>query len=217
MNVGVKGLFGPSFAFGLSNDSAGPAHDRVADGLIPRPRVEGTHVQNVVGLFNDRVEAENAVHRLRNSGVSPDAISVAMKATEVTSDPGPTSAPTLAESTGTTDLAAEGTAVGAVSGAAVGTLVGLLVAGSTFVLPGVGTFLVAGPLAAALTGAGVGAASGGLIGALVGSGIPESEAGVLATEVETGRAIVVARVDENESADVRLIFDEEGSRRTYCV
>jgi hypothetical protein len=172
-------------------------------------------MQNIVALFDDRIEAENAIHHLRNSGISPDAISIAMKDTRVSSDPDPS--PTLAEATGASDLTAEGTAVGAVSGAAVGTLVGLLVAGSTVVLPGVGTFLVAGPLAAALTGAGVGAASGGLLGALVGSGIPESEAGGLVRNVEAGRIIVVVRVPDSEADGVRLIFDEEGSLRTYSV
>src|SRR5437764_731541 len=79
----------------------------------------------------------------------------------------------LIDTTGAGDMSGEGAAVGAVSGAAVGTLVGLALVGSSLVLPGVGTFLVGGPLAAALTGAGIGAASGGVIGALVGTGIPE--------------------------------------------
>ena len=43
-------------------------------------------------------------------------------------------------------------------------------------IPGVGPFIAAGPIMAALAGAGVGAAVGGLTGALVGMGIPEYEA-----------------------------------------
>jgi hypothetical protein len=175
-------------------------------------------MQTVVGLFDSRAEAEAAIHRLRAIGVSPDAISFAMK------DPRGDSAaavsgpePTLAEATGANDLAGEGTAVGAVSGAAVGTLVGLLVAGSTFVLPGVGTFLIAGPLASALAGAGVGAASGGLLGALIGSGIPEPEAQAFATDLQSGRVIVAARVDDALATEARRVFDEEGSRRTHSV
>ncbi len=170
-------------------------------------------MQNVVGMFTSRTEAEVAIHRLRGIGVPADSISIAMK-----DSGGSISAePTLAEATGTHDLAEEGTAVGALSGAAVGTLVGLLVAGSTFVLPGVGPLLIAGPLAAALTGAGVGAASGGVLGALVGSGVPEPEATHYLEGVQSGRVIVAAHVDSPMAADVRRIFDEEGSHRTHSV
>lgn len=170
-------------------------------------------MQNVVGMFEDRAGAEAAVHRLRNVGVDADSISVAMKDTRVMD---PLEA-TLAEATDTHDLTEEGAAAGAVSGAAVGTLVGLLVAGSTFLLPGVGAFLIAGPLAAALTGAGVGAASGGVFGALVGSGIPEPEATHYLEGVQAGRVIVAARVDDTLAHEVARIFDEEGSRRTHTV
>ncbi|GAC1465369.1 MAG: hypothetical protein NVSMB9_04890 [Isosphaeraceae bacterium] len=114
-------------------------------------------MHKVVGMFDSRVEAEAVVQRLKNVGVGPDSISVAIKHTHSSQGA------SLSEATGVKDLTEEGTAAGAVSGAAVGTLVGLLVAGSTFLLPGIGTFLVAGPLAAALTGAGVGAASGGVL------------------------------------------------------
>ena len=169
-------------------------------------------MQHVVGMFETRPEAEAAIDRLKAIGIRGDSISVALK-----DDKGGVAGSGLAESTGTHDLAEEGTAVGAVSGAAVGTLVGLLVAGSSFVLPGVGAFLIAGPLAAALTGAGVGAASGGVLGALVGSGIPEAEATHYLAGVESGHVILAVNVDDPLAAEVRRVFDEEGSRRTHAV
>jgi hypothetical protein len=43
-------------------------------------------------------------------------------------------------------------------------------------IPGLGPFIAAGPIMAALAGAGVGDAVGGLTGALIGMGIPEYEA-----------------------------------------
>jgi hypothetical protein len=42
-------------------------------------------------------------------------------------------------------------------------------------IPGLGRFIAAGPIMAALAGAGAGAAAGGLTGALIGMGIPELE------------------------------------------
>jgi len=164
--------------------------------------------QHVIGMFAGRHEAERAVQRLNEAGVGVDAISVAMR-----HDVGEASS-VLTEAAVTHDLGDDGSAVGAVSGAAVGTLVGLLVAGSTIVLPGVGPFLVAGPLVAALTGAGVGAASGGLLGALVGSGIPENEAPEFLAGVEAGRVIVVAHVNEPHTTEARTIFRNEGAQVT---
>ncbi len=165
-------------------------------------------MRTVVGLFDDRSKAESAINRLMSEGVDRDSISIAMKdAREATS---------LAEATGTNDLSGEGATAGAVSGAGVGALVGIALLGSTVLLPGLGTFLIGGPIAAALTGAGIGAASGGLIGGLVGAGIPEEEASHYASGIDKGGIFVSAQVSEAEVAEVRRIFDEEGSSRTYA-
>ena len=165
-------------------------------------------MRTVVGMFENRTEAQKAIERLQASGVGSDSISVAMKdATEAGS---------LSESTGTHDMSEEGATAGAVSGAGLGALVGLALVGSTFLLPGVGTFLIGGPLAAALTGAGVGAASGGLIGGLVGAGIPEEDAQAYSTGMEAGHILVTAHVPEDQTATARRIFDDEGSTRTYA-
>ena len=63
-------------------------------------------------------------------------------------------------------------ATGGVLGGALGWLAGI----GALAIPGVGPFIAAGPIMAALGGAAVGAAVGGLTGALVGMGIPEYEA-----------------------------------------
>ena len=95
-------------------------------------------------------------------------------------------------------------------------MVGIALLGSTVLLPGLGTFLIGGPIAAALTGAGIGAASGGLIGGLIGSGIPEDEAKHYADGIDRGAIFVSAHVPEGQVAEARRIFDEEGSARTYA-
>src|SRR5215218_7599816 len=144
-------------------------------------------MRTIVGMFETRPEAESAIHRLKASGVGTDLISIAMRDTREASD--------LVEATGANDMSAEGATAGVVSGAAVGTLIGLALVGSTFVLPGVGTFLIGGPLAAALTGAGIGAASG----------------------IEQGHILVSADVGDDQAQTVTRIFDEEGSRRTHTA
>src|SRR4051812_12495756 len=164
-------------------------------------------MRTIVGMFEARPEAESVIHRLKASGVGTELISIAMRDTREASE--------LVEATGANDMSAEGATAGVVSGAAVGTLVGLALVGSTFVLPGVGTFLIGGPLAAALTGAGIGAASGGLLGALIGAGIPEHEAEHYATGLESGQILVSAQVPDDQAPAVARIFEEEGSRRTH--
>jgi len=166
-------------------------------------------MRTIVGMFETRPEAESAIHRLKASGVGTELISVAMRDTSEAVD--------LVEATGANDMSAEGATAGVVSGAAVGTLIGLALVGSTFVLPGVGTFLIGGPLAAALTGAGIGAASGGLLGGLIGAGIPEHEAQHYASGLEEGHILVSAQVPDDQAPVVARIFDEEGSRRTHSA
>jgi uncharacterized membrane protein len=58
----------------------------------------------------------------------------------------------------------------------IGGTLGWLVGIGALAIPGLGPFIAAGPLMAALSGAAVGGAVGGLTGALIGMGIPEYEA-----------------------------------------
>ena len=64
--------------------------------------------------------------------------------------------------------APEGTAAGAGSGAVIGGALGWLVGIGALAIPGLGPFIAAGPIMAALAGIGVGGAVGGFTGALVG-------------------------------------------------
>jgi hypothetical protein len=165
-------------------------------------------MRTVVGLFEDRVSAESAIHRLMADGVDRDSISIAMKDVREAS--------AWSEQIEVNDLSSEGATAGLVSGAGVGVLVGMALVGSTVLFPGIGTIAIGGPIAAALTGAGIGAVSGGLIGGLIGSGIPEDEAQHYATGIERGGIFVSAHVPESKVAESRRIFDEEGSTRTYA-
>jgi hypothetical protein len=72
--------------------------------------------------------------------------------------------------------APEGTTTGALTGGTIGGTLGVLAGIGALSIPGVGPFIAAGPIMAALAGVGVGGAVGGLVGALVGMGIPEYEA-----------------------------------------
>lgn len=163
-------------------------------------------MEKVIGLFQTREEGEHALDRLKAIGISIDAISVAMKESAEAQD--------FVESASAYEVSGRGLAAYAVSGAAVGTLLGLALLGSTIVLPGIGTFLVAGPFAAAAAGAGIGAASGGVLGALSGAGIPDYEAETVARGLEQGQILLGATVHEAEVDEVMAVFEAEGSLLT---
>jgi hypothetical protein len=72
--------------------------------------------------------------------------------------------------------APEGATVGAGSGAVIGGVLGWLAGIGALAVPGVGPFLAAGPITAALAGVGAGATLGGIAGALIGLAMPQYEA-----------------------------------------
>ena len=84
----------------------------------------------------------------------------------------------------------EGATTGAGTGALLGGGLGWLVGIGALAIPGLGPFIAAGPIMAALAGAGVGGAVGGLTGALVGMGIPEYEAKRYEGRVKDGGILV---------------------------
>src|SRR5262245_8079259 len=75
-------------------------------------------------------------------------------------------------------------------------------------IPGVGPFIAAGPIMAALAGAGVGAAVGGLSGALIGLGIPEYEAKQYEGKIRQGNILIsVHSEDRDEVKQAKEIFE----------
>src|SRR6266536_4069408 len=97
------------------------------------------------------------------------------------------------ENAGTRDFAhekntkaPEGATTGAGTGGVLGGAMGWLLGIGAIAIPGLGPFIAAGPIMAALAGAGVGGAIGGIAGALVGIGISEYEANRYEGRVKDG-------------------------------
>ena len=118
------------------------------------------------GLYRTESELNDGVDALRAAGYRNTDISVLFPDNRGTKD--------FAHERNT--KAPEGTAAGATSGMAIGGALGRLAGIGARDIPGIGPFIAAGPIVAALAGAGAGGAVGGLLGALVGMGIPEYEA-----------------------------------------
>lgn len=148
-------------------------------------------------------QTDAIVRNLRASGFSGNDISVLM-----------------ADKTGTRDFALEnetkapeGAATGAGTGAVVGGALGWLAGIGALAIPGLGPFIAAGPILAALSGAAVGGTVGGLTGALVGMGIPEFEAKKYEGKVKSGSSLIsVHSEDSNETKRAKGIFEQAGAQ-----
>jgi hypothetical protein len=108
--------------------------------------------------------------------------------------------------------APEGAATGASGGAILGGALGWMVGIGALAIPGLGPFIAAGPIMAALAGAAGGAAAGGLTGALIGMGIPELEAKRYEGKVKDGNILMsVHTEDSKERERAKKIFENGGA------
>jgi hypothetical protein len=135
----------------------------------------------VVGVFENRIQAEKAMRDLEVAGFTSDQIGFVMKG-----DSGQT---TVTE-TDTGPSKTEGAVGGVLAGAGVGAMIG---AAASLLVPGIGPVLAGGILAASLGGAAMGAAAGGVLGGLVAAGVPEEEARVYESDFNAGRMLVTVR------------------------
>jgi uncharacterized protein (TIGR02271 family) len=149
----------------------------------------------VIGVFEDRRQADAAISELRKAGFREDQIGVASRQAE-----GEAATTTTGEQGTKWET---GAITGALAGAGLGGLVGLgIIAG---VIPVIGPVIAGGTLAVILANAAGGAAIGGLLGALTGAGIPEEEARYYQGEFEAGRTLVTVTADGRYDEAVAIL------------
>jgi len=156
---------------------------------------------SVFGLFHDEATLARAVDALKAAGFRETDISALL----------PDRASTQAFAHEKHTKAPEGAAAGATAGVIGGGTVGLLLGLGAIAIPGLGAFLAAGPIVAALAGAGAGGAVGTLTGALIGMGIPEYEAKRYESFLHDGGALVSVHADDEDWArKARSLLDGFG-------
>ncbi|MGZ5565391.1 MAG: quinol:electron acceptor oxidoreductase subunit ActD [Limisphaerales bacterium] len=156
----------------------------------------------VFGIYPSYASVENGVDALRTAGFRNEDISALFP-----------------EGTGTKEFAhekntkaPEGATTGAGSGALVGGAMGWLLGIGAIAIPGLGPFIAAGPIMAALAGAGVGGAVGGIAGALIGMGIPEYEAKRYQNRVREGRILIAVHSENaDQTRSAKQIFQDSGA------
>jgi hypothetical protein len=123
------------------------------------------------------------------------------------------------DKTGTKDFAheqhtkaPEGAATGAGTGGILGGAFGWLLGIGALAIPGLGPFVAAGPIMAALSGAAAGAALGGITGALIGMGIPEYEAKRYEGKIKEGNILISVHTEDSAERDrAKEIFSRAGA------
>lgn len=157
----------------------------------------------VICIVPTESQAENIVDSLRTAGFFPSDISILMP-----------------DTTGVRDMghekhskAPEGTSTGASTGAVVGGALGWLAGIGALAIPGIGPFVAAGPIMAALGGAAIGAAGGGVVGGLIGLGMPEWEAKQYEGKLNEGNVLISVHTEDNAQAKrAEEIFKAAGAK-----
>ncbi len=146
---------------------------------------------SVFGIVKSHSQAEQMVERLQSAGFATSEISVLLPDDEGKHDIGHVKA----------TKAPEGATTGAATGGVTGGVLGLLAGIGALAIPGVGPFIAAGPIMAALSGAAVGATTGGVVGGLIGMGIPEIEAKRYEEKLKSGNYLIAVHTNDGDQED----------------
>lgn len=150
-------------------------------------------------IAEDRPTALSILESLRANGFRTSEISLVMAHRDEDGDiavEGHTKAP-------------EGATTGAGSGLLLGGALGWMAGIGALAIPGLGPFIAAGPIMAALGGAAIGSAAGGVTGGLIGMGFSEYEAKQYETYLQDNNALISVRVENDDEVDrVKEIFEK---------
>jgi hypothetical protein len=159
--------------------------------------------KSVFCIATTRDQADRIVDELKNAYFSNNDISVLFPDKGTTRD--------FAHEKNT--KAPEGAVTGAGAGGAIGGALGWIAGIGALAIPGVGPFIAAGPIIAALSGAAIGATVGGITGGLIGLGIPELEAKRYEGKVKAGNLLISVHTENGEEITrAKDIFTAAGAQ-----
>ena len=159
--------------------------------------------KSVFCIATSRDQADRIVDQLKDANFSNNDISVLFP------DKGSSRDFAHEKNTKAPEGAVTGAGTGGVMGGALGWLVGI----GALAIPGVGPFIAAGPILAALSGAAIGAAAGGIAGGLIGLGIPELEAKRYEGKVKEGNLLLSVHTENSEEIKrAKEIFTQAGAQ-----
>jgi uncharacterized membrane protein len=148
-------------------------------------------LSTIIGVFDGKRDAENAMDEIKKSGIKSDEISIVAREDQIN------------EGNDEQDLTN-----GATTGGTLGGLAGLLAGAGALTIPGIGPVLAAGPLAAGISGL----AAGGLTGSLIDLGVDEDRGQYYEGEVRKGAILASVETDQSKVNDVASQMRRNGAR-----
>jgi hypothetical protein len=156
----------------------------------------------VFGIAKSEPQAIRIANDLRSAGFSDNDISVLFPDKAGTRDFA------HEQHTKAPEGAVSGVAAGGIIGGALGWLVGI----GSLAIPGVGPFIAAGPILAALSGVAAGGTVGGVVGGLIGMGIPEYEAKRYEGKLREGNILISVHAENSDEVSrAKQIFKNAGA------
>ena len=185
----------------MSLDNVDKAGSEEETKRLPRPRPT-----SVICTLANRAEVETATEKLSLAGVVHDDISVVLPHD-------PKDDPAHVFHTKRPQGAVAGASVAGAFGGTLGLLAGI----GLLAIPGLGPFVAAGPIAAALAGSAAGVTLGGAAGALVGLGFSEDDARDLEGHLARGRYVLSVRSRDRQSLDRVIEILRDLRAEDICV
>ncbi|MCH8528907.1 MAG: DUF3341 domain-containing protein [Kiritimatiellae bacterium] len=150
-------------------------------------------------IANSRVQADQIVDQLKNANFSNSDISVLF------ADKNTNQEFAHEKNTKAPEGAVTGVGAGGILGGSLGWIAGI----GALAIPGIGPFIAAGPIMAALGGAAIGATVGGITGGLIGLGIPEIEAKRYESRLKEGNILISVHTEcSDEIKRAKKIFSD---------
>lgn len=149
--------------------------------------------QTVIGVFESRAKAENAVNTLRKQGFTTEEINIVSKKQK------------SQDQDGTYD---DDITDGTLTGGTLGGIGGLLMGAGALMLPGIGPIIAVGPITAAVGGA----IAGGIAGGLIDWGIPAEASQRYEQEVAGGSILAIIRTDTTKVSSAAQILRQNGAK-----
>jgi uncharacterized membrane protein len=175
-----------------NNDSLLSSYTSAQGNLSHAEVSDHTKIQDtktVIGVFENRTNAEKAVSALRNQGFNNEEINIISK---------------KQENRQYDDDITDGT----LTGSTLGGIGGLIVGAGALTIPGIGPILAMGPISAAIGGA----IAGGVAGGLIDWGIPAETSHRYEEDVKHGDILAVIRADSAKINAAAQILRQNGAK-----
>lgn len=160
--------------------------------------------KSVLAIASSQAVAQSTFTHLREAGFAERDISI------VTAAPSAADADVLSDGDGA--AAKTGASAGAVTGGVMGGALAVFAGVGLIAIPGIGPFIAAGPILAALGGVAVGAALGGLAGGLVALDLPEVDAKAYEARLRAGDVLIAVHPSDAAGfARAKLVLSRSGA------